>query len=387
VPEKEETVTVEQVVREAGDPWIALSLGDASRIPDAVSPGGPLSQPPLFYVARSRIATDNLTAARDLLARGADPNGPGAGGEWTNLSVTCSRGDASLARLLLDSGAEPDDEDSLYHSVEPADGACTALLLERGTTVEGTNALHHALDFERIDRVRLLLEAGGDPAESAAWPALQHAVVRGRSAETVRLLVEHGADPRQRDGHGRTAYQHAFRRGRDDLADVLRELGSPVEVDAADSALNAIATGGPVIAADLDQDALNVLVELAMSDAGVLTRVVDSVGPMFSAQWGGGPRGTLLHWAAWFGRADYAELLLSRGADANAEVETEYATPLGWAAVGSRYSADHPDDSFSAPNADHVGVARQLVAAGVSVEARDVEMATPPLSDWLAPGG
>jgi hypothetical protein len=113
-------------------------------------------------------------------------------------------------------------------------------------------------------------------------------------------------------------------------------------------------------------------------------RVVDAVGAMFSARLGGGPRGTLLHQAAWLGRPALVELLLERGADPNAEVETEYATPLGWAAVGSRYTPDHPDDSFSAPEADHVGVARLLVDAGGRIEVKDVEMAAPPLSSWLA---
>ena len=119
-----EPPTAERVIREADhrpdralellaeapalreDPWVALTLGDASGIRDARSPGGPLGLPPLFYVARSRLAVDNLPAARDLLERGADPNGPG-GEEWTNLSIACARGDAPLARLLLESGASP----------------------------------------------------------------------------------------------------------------------------------------------------------------------------------------------------------------------------------------------------------------------------------------
>jgi ankyrin repeat protein len=229
-----------------------------------------------------------------------------------------------------------------------------------------------------------MLEHGGDAKEPPEWPPLHHAVLRRRSPEFVLLLIANGADPAARDENGRTAYQHAVRGGSVELAETLRELGSPTDVTEADLALNAIATGGPVDGAALDSDSSGVLIELAMTSAETLARVVDAVGPMFSARWGGGPRGTLLHQAAWFGRVELVALLLQRGADPNAEVETDFATPLGWAAVGSRYSPDHPDDSFSAPDADWVGVARLLVEAGATVEPKDVEMATPPLSEWLA---
>ena len=365
------------------DPWVALTLGDPSKIGDALAPGGPLDRPPLFYVARSRIAADTVVAARDLLARGADPNGSG-GEDWTNLSIACSRGDAALVALLLEAGAEPNDNDSLYHAVEPADPSCVRLLLAAGATVPGTNALHHALDYERLEQVGLLLDGGGDPNEPASWPPLHHAVGRGRSPEFVHLLVDRGADPTARDGHGRTAYQHAVRRGNRPLADVLSELGAPDELTDADRALAAIATGGPVRTADLDADAPHMLIELAMRDASALGRVVDAVGPDFAGSFGGGPDGTLLHQAAWFGRVPLVELLLERGAAVDPRATTDYATPLGWAAVGSRYTPDHPDDSFSAPDADHLGVARLLVGAGAVVESKFAEMATEPLATWLA---
>jgi ankyrin repeat protein len=396
------TPTAERVIREADqrpdralelleaapwlreDPWVALTLGDASGIRDARAAGGPLGLPPLFYLARSRIVGDNLPAARDLLARGADPNGA-AGEEWTNLSIACSRGDAPLVRLLLAAGADPDDNDSLYHSADPKGDECMRLLLDHGATVVGTHALWHALDHERLERVQLLLEGGGDPNEAAGWPALHHAVVRGRSPEFLRLLVRHGADVTARDHNGRTAFQHAVRRGRADLAETLRELGAAGGADDADIALNAISTGAPPAhPIELDHDARDVLIELAMRDLAGLARVVAAVGAGFSARWGGGPRGTLLHQAAWFGRPDYVELLLARGAAPDERVETEYATPLGWAAVGSRYSPQHPNESFSAVDGDWVGVARLLVAAGARVEAAFTEMALPPLSDWLA---
>jgi ankyrin repeat protein len=368
-----------------GDPWVALSLG---QVPDglvATAPGGPLAQPPLFYVARSRLAPDTVPAARLLLDRGADPNGP-AGDEWTNLSIAGSRGDAPLVRLLLEAGAEPNDNDSLYHAVEPADDGCLRLVLEHGAVVRGTNALWHALDFDRFGPVQLLLEHGGDPNESAEWPALHHAVTRGRGPDYLRVLVAHGArlDDRARDG--RTPLQLALRRGRDDLVETLLELGADVAtVDDQDRALSAVARGErPATEIRLDHDARDVLIELAMRDLHSLQRVVDAVGAGFTAGWGGGPRGSLLHQAAWFGRPDFVRLLLDRGAEPDARATTEYATPLGWAAVGSRYSPAHPNDSFSSPDGDYVGVAELLVAAGARVEPKFTEMAVPPLADWLA---
>ena len=362
------------------DPWVALTLGDASRIRDAVAPGGPLPASPLFYVCRSRLADDAARAARDLLARGADPNGTAEEG-WTCLSIACARGDADLVRVLLEAGAEPNDNDSLYHSVEPADPACTRLLLEHGAGPKGTNALAHALDYDRVERVRLLLDHGADPNEGFA---VHHAVLRGRSPDVIRLLAVHGADLARRDSHGLTAYQQAVRRGRQNLADALAELGAPTELTATDHAPAAIAAGtGTLDGLELDAEARNVLIELAMRDARTLERVVDAVGARSSASYARGPRGTLLHQAASLGRADYVRLLLERGADADARVETDYATPLGWAAVASRYASEEPDESFAPAAPDHVAVAELLVGAGARIEPKFAEMAVGPLADWL----
>ena len=56
------------------DPWVALCLGDASRIEDVNAPGGPRDAPPILYACVSKAAERPIDAVRDLLARGADPN-------------------------------------------------------------------------------------------------------------------------------------------------------------------------------------------------------------------------------------------------------------------------------------------------------------------------
>ena len=57
--------------RPTDDPWARLVHGDGWD-GDANEPGGPLGWAPLLYVTHSVYA--NVALARDLLARGADPN-------------------------------------------------------------------------------------------------------------------------------------------------------------------------------------------------------------------------------------------------------------------------------------------------------------------------
>ena len=132
---------------------------------------------------------------RELLELGADPNRRFATdwGETTALYGAAGvLHDPELTRLLLLAGADPNDGESLYHSVEADDAECLRLLLEHGAETRGSNALLHALDFDRLQPLRLLLEHGADPNDR---PYIAAAVHRGRGAEFVRLLAEYGADP------------------------------------------------------------------------------------------------------------------------------------------------------------------------------------------------
>ncbi len=350
------------------DPWATLVLG-WGWTGDPNEPGGPRDWAPILYVSHSVFAPVELL--RELLARGADPNAVFVNEHGPMSAVYGAAGvvhDPAMTRALLEAGADPNDNESVYHSCEAESPECLRLLLEHGARVPGTNALAHALDYERPEHVRLLLEAGGDANEAAV---LVHAVRRGRAPEYLRLLVEHGArlDPE--------AYRLAVRRGRHDQAETLAALGVPREADAADEAIGALARGErPELVPELDADAREVVVDAAMD--GALEPVVDLYGTELRGNLGG----TLLHAAAWHGRPDLVEELLARGADVAARAHTQYDTPLGWAVVGSAY-APLSGDPFAPTGGEHVAACELLVAAGGELEPRFLEVAEGELLVWL----
>jgi ankyrin repeat protein len=84
---------------------------------------------------------------------------------------------------------------------------------------------------------------------------------------------------------------------------------------------------------------------------------------------------TTLHRAARAGRAEAVRVLLLHGASVNALDGFVRGTPLLWAADGwRRGDSGYGGDS----NIDYVGVARQLIAAGSSLEWQAPENAPDP---------
>jgi ankyrin repeat protein len=369
----------------AQDPWARLVLGEGWD-GDVHEPGGPRGWAPLLYVAHSCFAPVKL--ARDLLARGADPNATFTNEHGEMSAIYGAAGvvhDAALTALLLEAGADPNDNESLYHATESPDTACLALLLEHGARPDGTAALAHAIDDDRVEHARLLLAAGADPNE-AHWALLVHAVRRGCGPEMLRLLAEHGAELDRRGGEWstppeqwRTAYQNAVLRGRDETAALLAELGASTEVAPEDLAVAALARGEtPAIplpsAGELSADAQETLILAALG--GRLDAVVDALGPDFFGHVGGGPPGTLLHHASWVGDAASVSRLLDAGADPVAPSGAEFDTPIAWAALGSQW--------HRTAGRDYVAVVERLLAAGAQLEPRFAEVAEGPLAAWLA---
>jgi ankyrin repeat protein len=363
----------------ADDPWVALVLGRGWD-GDPNEPGGPRGWPPLNYACQSVFAPRGLV--RELLERGADPNSTYTN-EYGPMSALYGAAgvvhDPEMTRLLLEHGADPDDNESVYHSTEAESTECLRLLLEHGAKTRGTNALAHALDDDRQEHVRLLLEAGA-PADEGFLVA--HAVRRGRGPASIRLLAEHGADVDRPGGETwrgevplRTPYQHAVLRNRDDVAAELERLGASTEVSDDDRAVAAVARGERAeLPGVLDVDQQEVLILAAVH--GQVDAVVDAVGVEFTGVVGGSPEGTLLHAAAWFGDADIVRTLLARGADPCAKSGAYFETPLAWAVHASHTTGG-----------DRREIGEVLLAAGAEIEPRFLDAAEGPLLELLQEAG
>ena len=197
-------------------------LGEVERVRAALArdpalatrPTGARDWLPLLYVTHSAFLggerTDGLVAcARALLDAGADPDSSWQHPEFGSLSALYGAAGVAheprMTALLLEAGANPDDDESVYHATETSDHTCLRLLLDAGARVEGTNALAHALDTEDPAKVRLLLEhdAGPRGRALAAVGDLPRALAGGRAAARRAR--------RRRPRVGRAERAHALR--------------------------------------------------------------------------------------------------------------------------------------------------------------------------------
>ncbi|CAM2156520.1 Ankyrin [Pararobbsia alpina] len=390
------------------DPYAACAAGHWKTIARAMADdhnwihraGGPLKLPPLVAVTHSslmqvpEIAQRLRQCARALLDAGADPNQhignrlPPASLSTPDESEPLSAlygaagvvRDPALTEMLLDAGANPNDGESLYHSLENVD--CTRLLLLRGARVTGSNALWRALDMPDAAALELLLAHGGNANESApdglkVWGTpLLRAIALRRSPRHIAALLAAGANAQARTEAGVSAYRLAAQVGLMDVAALLRDAGASEPLTAEEDFVSACARGDmtqardiqmqrPDLPGSLSQDQLRLLPDAAAWGSSAAVRTMVELGWPLDAR-GGDWQATALNHAVFRGDVELTTFLLAHGAswrDTHGYGSDVLGT-LGWASENEPAVEGH---------ADWVGCARVLMQHGVPRAEHDPE--------------
>ena len=222
-----------------------LALDPAS----ATAPAPPLGWDPLTHLCFSRYlrldpgrSAGFLRAATALLDAGA---GPKAGffdlehrpePEWESVLYGAAgvAHHPGMTRLLLERGADPNDEEVPYHAPETHDNAALRVLVEIGGLTPDSLAtmLLRKADWHDHEGIRFLLEHGADPNRMTRWhhTALHQALRRDNDLENIDALLDHGAEPTLANRlDGRSAVSMALRRGRADVLASFERRGVPLE--------------------------------------------------------------------------------------------------------------------------------------------------------------
>ena len=244
----------------------------------------------------------------------------------------------AMTELLLESGANPNDGECLYHCAEASTWRHLELLMEHGVKIMHPIEFCRHLDFEHPEWIRKMV-AHFDPAELPM--AIPHALHRGRSTECIKILIDTLPDLDRLDQWGRRAYQQAYRIGRMDVCDLLAAAGASMELTEADLAIGMIARGetpmsSPALVASLNAEVPPMIVMAAEHNhlRGVKALLALGVNPNSLGQNGD----TALHQACWHGYADIAIALIDAGADRDIVDAVHGGTCLGWTIHGARFS-------------------------------------------------
>jgi len=248
---------------------------------------------------------------------------------------------AELTRLLLDRGADPNDEETPYHVSEGYDNTVVQILLESGrlTPTSLVTMLVRKADWHDEKGLQMILEHGADPNGIPVWgySPLQHAIRRDNGMDLIRPLIDFGADPTLKNTRdGRTAAQIAAHRGRADALRLFKERGFGLDLTGVDALIAACAFGDRESATELASQEPQLRAELIANGGTLLSEFagnanVEGMGCLLNLGVGvdapyrdGDPyfdiakNSTALHVAAWRAWPAAVNELIAHGANVNA---------------------------------------------------------------------
>lgn len=331
------------------DIYAACAAGDVGAVTDLLSAdsrtatrsGGPRGWSPILYATWSCFMPEKEESLVEivslLLDSGADPDS-----FWTNesgfketaLYGAVEQNCVQVARVLVGAGANPNDNESLYHACEKFNLEMLDVLAINGLDTEAVSyCVKHVMDFMWDDGIRWFLDYGADPNTlhpKANETSLHWAVKRGCSLRVVAWLLEAGADPNARTLDGRSAFieligwtplDFALRLGLKTTAELLVQHGAvPTDQSDYDRYVIACANGdqevattlGPSYGTDVTEEDGGLIAHVAQMQSWSGVRLMVERG--WNIQAVGLMGATPLYWALCFGAPDAVSFLLQNGA-------------------------------------------------------------------------
>ena len=344
--------------------YTAAAVGDVAAVAhflakgaDVHAKGGPFDWEPLLYAAYSRLDSEaaghsTLEAARLLIEHGADPN---AGFLWeggylfTVLTGVLGLGEddvfrtqgplwqpphpqwVEFARLLLEAGADPNDNQALYNRMQYPNDEHLKLLFEYGLGQDRGGPW-----FQRFFQHWPHSSMPRSPADILAYQ-LRWAI-GANYFDRVKLLVENGVDVNRAQPGGVTPYAVAVSNGHPEIAEYLVARGAKrVAISLSKAEEFAIACSRAdadrareLVASDpsLLDDAGGLLIGAAEAGHVDSLRLLVELGVDVNGKPGDE---SALHCAARAGQLETVKLLVELGADVHARDRNFDGTPLCFA--------------------------------------------------------
>jgi ankyrin repeat protein len=175
----------------------------------------------------------DLTAIRDLLAKGADIDARDERG-FTMLTYAVSGQQVKTVQFLLAMGASPmaDGGAAICAASSFSDPTLLYWLISAGADINShcsgdlATPLIHACQEDSLSKVTFLLSLGAqvNVENVFGWTPLMLAAQN--DADLVALLLSKGANVNQQDKAGKTALMYACMRGRADIVKLLAGVGA-----------------------------------------------------------------------------------------------------------------------------------------------------------------